>query len=185
MAGFKALEASARTRPATVETFPPSIFASTWKDRPADEVAVGLRIPSDNEVSLARANAAQRAWDLHPKEEDFDNRLACMNDALVRELCACGMTDANDARKKYFHAQEDAVFRHLTQEGAKAVYDRLERLVLETSPVHREASDGELRALAAMLEDPTAFDLLPGYQASRARRLLAFVYDEILSSDPT
>jgi len=178
MPGFKEARRALGRKPARVQTYPSSIFADTWAGRPTSDVAVGLRVPSDHQVSLARANAARLAVELHPRPEDVELRVASMNDALMREVCAMVMCDANNAHEPYFRAQEDDVATKLTSEGVKRIFDDFERLVLETSPVHREIEDDEIDLLAARLT-PEALAVMTTSRARRARRLMSFLLDEL------
>jgi hypothetical protein len=142
---------------------PRSAFADVWSGKPAGDVAIGLRVLSEADVQTARAEAAKLAVELHP--EDGDDRIDAFNDALVRWAVARGTTDPNDVRRPYFEAAEDTVRDALTSHGALAVYEALERLTIETSPLEPPASNDDLHSLADVLRDPervgfsaTAFD---------------------------
>jgi hypothetical protein len=165
-----------RRAPPRVVVFSPSTWADTWPERPTGNEAIGLRVPSDHEVSCARAEAARVAWKLHPKADDLLGRIAAHNDALLRELCCLGMCDPNDVTRPYFKSGIDDANQALSSHGAKAVFDALEKLQLETSPVYREASDDELLELARYAE---FLPLVEPDRRGRLRRLVAHCFDEL------
>jgi hypothetical protein len=177
MSAFAAQRAAFRT-PARTKDFPPSIFMDAWQARPTKPTTIGLRVPSDYEYTLARANAAQMAAELHPNEAS-DGRIDTFNDALVRELCAAGMCSPTNVFEPFFPTPEDDVRTKLTSEGAKSVWQEIERLAFETSPVHREADDEEMALVSAALVTPEIIDGMPAFRAKRIRRLIAFVLDEL------
>jgi len=181
--GFREARAALGKKPPRVVVFPPTIFADTWAAKPTDDVAIGLRIPSDYDVSCARANAAQRVADLHAEGDDRSVWIDAMNDAVFREVCALAMTDPNNVAERYFPLQDDDVYRRLSSEGVKRVFDEVERLAIETSPVHVEATDDEVSLLAELLITPEAIDVLPTFKAKRARRLLKFLLDELVATE--
>jgi hypothetical protein len=180
MAGFRTLVREAQ-KPPRVIVFPPTIFKSAWAERPTSDVAIGIRLPSDYEVTLARANAADLAIRLHG-EKDYEGRVAAMADGVMREFCALAMCDPNDVSQSYFDLPEDECRQKLTPEGAKCIFDEIERLQIETSPVHREADDDEMATLGEVLCEEVPLATLSAVQASRARRLIAFLYDEIFDA---
>jgi len=183
MSGFSQVRLDNR-KPPRIIVFPPTIFSDTWKSRPTADVAIGIRVPGDYDVSCARANAARIAWDLHPLEADVSGRMDAMNDAIMREFCSLGMCSANDVYQAYFPDQEDDVRMKLTTEGAKRIFDEVEQLQIETSPVHREADDDECVLLAGALTVASeTIDALPAFKAKRIRRLVAFLHDELLLNE--
>ena len=178
MASFETATRGAK-KPVRVMVVVPSIFKDTWASRPTSEVAIGLRVPADAEVSAARANAATLATEYHPRPDD-DARIDCYNDALFREICALGMCNPNDVSQPYFENQEDDVRSKLTGPGVRYIFDEIEQLAIETSPVHREATDEEIETLGEFIRMGGATDDLPAYKAKRARRLMAYLLDELI-----
>jgi hypothetical protein len=180
---FQRARAKLPPKPSEVIALPPSVFAETWDDRPTEPVRVGLRIPSDYEVSCARAEAAKTAVELHPKDGDDEVRSHAMTDAFMRETCAVVMCDPNDVRSRYWPRAEDDVKTKLTSAGAQFIFDAFERHRIAQSPVHREASDDEVLELVDLLSEPAVLSELDAARAKRARRFIAFIVDELRGDD--
>jgi hypothetical protein len=65
----------------------------------------------------------------------------------------------------------------MTSDGLRLIYDAWERTRISVDPTQREATDEEIDTLPALMREkgPT----LTRTTSSRARRLLAFILDEI------
>jgi hypothetical protein len=99
---------------------------------------------------------------------------------MIRWIVARGTTDPNDVAlpfELWAEAPEDIVKDALTPEGAKAIYDAIERLAIETSPVLEEATLDDVGELFAFAFE--AFPKMPPEKAKRVRRLLKFCLNEI------
>lgn len=158
---------------------PPSVWASDWRERPSEVVVVGLRLLADAEEQTARAEATRFALELHPEaDEGF---VEAYNDALIRWLVARGICDPNDVRRPYplLPMAEDQVRGALTGAGLRFIFDALEALQIETSPLYQEADDDELHVLAELLSADEPLAALSGAEERRARRLLRFVLQAI------
>jgi hypothetical protein len=158
------------TRPPRVIVVPRAAFSDRWEGKPSGDVAVGLQLLSDGDYQTARAEATKLASELQDDEAGW---LEAFHDALLRWAVAKAATDPNDARKPYFQAAEDTVRDALTPLGVRRVYDELERLTIETSPLEPEANDGELLELAELLKHGAGVltPLVRGQERS-VRRLL-------------
>lgn len=172
---FRAARAAAEIRnacaPPRTVILPLGAWKTTYPDRPAGDVEVGLRVYAEAEAVLARAAAAQEAWRLHPQESDEDERVAAGNGALMARIVACCATKPDDARRPYFGA-EDLVALALNPKGVEFLFEHVNGLLVEDGPTVPEADDEDLCWLAEQLgaEDPCAG--LGPLAARRARRLL-------------
>jgi hypothetical protein len=166
---------AAATRPPRVIVVPRAAFSDRWEGKPAADVAMGLQLLSDGDYQTARAEASKLAGELHTDEAGW---LEAFHDALVRWAVAKATTDPNDVRRPYFQAAEDTVRDALTPLGARRIYDELERLTIETSPLEPEATEADLRALSLLLADaaPLLASLARGEERA-LRRLLCHALD--------
>ncbi len=167
-------------KPAHSRGVAPSVFSDSWKGKPRAEVWCGFRALSEEDTAYARSESTKRAWDLHPKKEDEENRWDAFNDCLMRLTVARGTCDPNDASASWDiwrGAPDDNVHTMLTCDGVRFLFDEVERAHLLASPLRSEATDEELLTLFDAL--PLSLPHMPATQAARARRMLAFVLDEI------
>lgn len=168
-----------RKPPRTV-VIPLSAFVDAWPNKPKSEVAVGLRILSEQDLQTARAMAARYAEDLLMSEDggctDELSRVEAFNDALMRWAIACAVTDPNNAAVPFFVGGDDVVRVALSSQGVRYLWDHLERVHLELSPVVAEASDEDLERLAGTLHRVGA---LPKVTQRRLRKLLGFCLSEM------
>jgi hypothetical protein len=158
--------------PHTTLVIPPSVFAEDWQDRPSDDTCVGLRLLSEQDVVFARGEAAKLAVTI----EDEESRYETYNDALMRNVVARAMCDPNDVRETYFR-MDDVAMVALTPEGTRHLFDAYESMRIARSPVQAEATDEDIAGLAELAA--TALPLMTPARASRVRRLLSFVVQEM------
>lgn len=143
--------------PLRVVVLPPSAFNDDWADKPADEVAIGLRFIGQADVDAGRREAMREATGYYaelrgaPLPVDPEAAVDVHNDALVMHAAARGTCDPNDVTKPYFVAAEDTVKIALTPEGARRIYDELVILTKGHSPGLPAASDAEVRSLGNRL----------------------------------
>jgi hypothetical protein len=178
------------TKPPTFLPIPPNAFDQQWSDRPTETVAAGLRLVSDQDIQVARAQARRRANEAFPKlNANNPSEIIAWNDAFNDALMAhiigyalCDPNDVNEGWDVIKAAPEDIPRLYMTSDGKKLVFDAYERMRIELDPTQREASDDEAElALALLLEHG---DKLPRVQRMRVRRLLAFVLDELVKACP-
>jgi len=182
---FSRIDAPEAEKPPATLTLTPGFFATLWPGKPKADVCVGLRLVAEEDKQAARGEAARAAWALHPREQDADNRVDAMNDALMRWIVARGTCDPNDASRPpelWSEAPEDLVKEALTVEGVKGIYDAIEQLELELSPVRREATDEEIDEVIVMSRAALA-EMTP-IKAARVRRLLGYCLDEMIAALP-
>lgn len=171
--------------PPMTEVVPTSIFAQTWDDRPTEPICIGFRTIANRDISVARSKAAEWANNVHPDVtpddgEKFSVWIEEYNDALMRHVIALGTCDANDIREspEWWSAMpEEQVRVYLSPDGVKLLYDLWERMRVSVDPTLPCATDEDIRGRLIELL-PLAKHLGHGRE-HRARRLLAFVLDEL------
>lgn len=163
-------------------------FSAKWRNRPTDDVCVGVRPLSSADDDYCRSEAARIAWRTlpgKPNDEHHDQRIDVFNDAVMRVAISRAVCDPNDALRPaeiWQGAPEEVVGIALTREGVKAIYDAIERITIALSPVRRAAVDEEIELLFAIFLDRLA--RMPEARAARARRLAGFLLDECREHDP-
>lgn len=185
MSLFSKIDADSIRKPPAMLVLTPSFFATEWPGRPDENVCIGLRIVPENEKGIARSEAAREAWNLHPRDEDRDNRIDAMNDILMRWIIArsaCDPNDADRAPELWAAAPEDLVKEALSTEGTKAIFDAIDRLEIENSPVVREATDEEIDEV--LVVSRAALAEMSPTKAKRVRRLLGVCLDELIAALP-
>lgn len=181
--GFDKVLAENRSPPA-VERIPMSSFHPSANA--ASDMMIGVRPLSDADMTYCRGEAlrAAVAWVQERGELASEVRAETYNDILMQLAVARGSCDPNDVNAPFevwgVSGQEPGVVgSYLTSHGVKLVFDAIERVTIATSPVRPEIEDDQIQELAA--KAASALAAMPSWQAARARRLLAFVHDEIVS----
>lgn len=182
--------------PPSVIVVPPEAFASTWSDRPDEDVTIGLRFVPDAQLEDARVEAYRRAERLFPKHEANAEAnqlfIATFQDTLLRWIIARGTCDPNNVHKPWYAwsaAPEDIVVEQaLTDQGAQLIFDAWERMRLAANIGLAVATDADLALLPELLTRLPAMAEVSRTRALRLRRLLRFVLEELESvevSSPT
>jgi hypothetical protein len=168
-----------RVPPPKTVVVEPEAFAPNWGHRPKTAVAVGLQNLSDDDETTARSEAEKFTNRLG--HEDRENWIDAFNDALMAELVARSVCDPNDVRNEQANLPlpEDHLRAALTPAGIRYLYDELERLKVESSPLHPEATDAELTELVEALAADDILSTLDPVAEKRVRRFLLFCLDEI------
>jgi len=182
---FAALEEASDLRPLRALLIPPTAFADKWHGKPNEGVCVGLRLISFADTLTARAEAAVAARKLHPNDADRDLQIEAYNDALMAWCVARGTCDPNDREKApdiWGGMPEDVVPIALSPFGMRFVFDALDTMAREESPIAPEITDSELVEIYEMLAY-RIFRLHPVKEAL-VRRLLATIRDELLQVPP-
>lgn len=180
MPAFTAILAAApRPAPRRVP-LPRSAIADTWEgERPDSDFEVGIRTISEDEIERARAEAARRALELHPENQDGTEaeilRSAAFRDGLIRNAVARAACDPDDVTRPFHPLPDDWARCALTPPAAQRLWDELERLTIETSPVEPPATDDDCARLAALLATGEAWRGIERGEATRLRRLLRHV----------
>lgn len=153
MTTFDALTRGTAKSPAPlVVDLMPGDFASDWHNRPVAAVRVGLRLPSENDVQTARVQADKRLEQLELR--DAESALAAWNDALMAYAVARCVCDPRDvlSESPMLPLAEDTIGQALTSAAIRRLFDALERLQVEQSPLAPEATDEELTGLVERIE---------------------------------
>lgn len=157
----------------------PSAFADTWGKKPDGEVAIGLRLISSSEVQAAKGLAAQQVakWYARPEGEqgltDATTAEEAYNDAVVRHCVARATCRANDVEAPYFEMAEDTIREQLTEEAIRRLWDELLVLHASSGVAIHPASDEDIKRLARILLDGSAFAAFaPDSDESRELRTL-------------
>ena len=167
-----------RAAPRTVE-LTPDRFADTWEGRPIEPIVVGLRVPAEADLQSARDNAAALVSDKKGLTEE--GVVNAHNDALLSIAVARGICDPNDvtAAHPFFELADDIVPLALKSNTIRWLFDEIERLHVEQSPIFPEATPEEVLALSDLLATEDPFCRANPVDAMRARRYLRFALDLI------
>lgn len=161
--GSKAPMPAART-----ERLEPSAFLEEAEGKPVSSIVVGLRTPND---------------------EDYSKALACDDDhAALLAIVSVGICDPNDCRRAHpsFPFPDIQIPKQLKPFTIRYLFDQIELLHLETSPLVPLATDEELFGLGLMLECGDKIAELQERSATSANRVrrLASAILQALDADP-
>ena len=171
--------------PVATQVVPPEAFSMRWLRRPKDATCCGLRPLSESDIRFAMVEAerlVKRCVEQGARDESV--LTGVYNDALICLAVARGTCDPNNATRSWDvwgGAPEDTVQDALTKEGAKALYDAIERVTIATSPVRPEIRDAEFDELFAIARESLA--RLPPPRAQRCRRLFYFLLTELRADE--
>ncbi len=173
----KAVEAGAN-KPSRVVSLPPSSWAHDYHDKRTVPVNIGLRLYSEAEAIRVRASAARRAWTMHPDEGQREDRDATFNSIVMSTLVAWATCDPTDSTISFFgredgNGAEDVVGLALTPGAIEFLFNEIDALITEESPIAPEADDDDLAWLSAALADGKVWGTLPGAKTRAARRMIA------------
>jgi hypothetical protein len=144
MKASAALAASAR-KPPRVLSLPPSAFADTWKDKPAQPTRVGIKRIAEADQRAARVEAAKKADALHPScTHDDPIWVEAYNQALMHACIGFALTQPEDLTQPLWSLQFDVLPHRLAEGGVERLFDELELLTVLDSPSRPEASDAAL-----------------------------------------
>lgn len=155
-------------------------FSDTWSKKPRSAVVVGLRLLSGSDENVARETAARAALEVSDREMQVER----FNDALRSMAVALAICDPNDIEKSHplFPMAEDSVPEALTSRATARLFEELERLHLESSPIFPEADDEEIHQLAVLLSADEPLAGLSASAAARLRKYLWFALSELIDS---
>lgn len=156
------------TKPPGEFTLKPEHWASTFTERPLCSVALGIRLPSDADLTYVKNLAKDAA--------DKDRALITM--CVTRVVC-----DPEDASLAHelFQFPDLQIPDRLRPETIQSIYDELERLMIATSPLYPEATEDEVLALVESLADMAHEELVDKDRGRgmRVLRYLKFCLDEL------
>ncbi|MBA2687498.1 MAG: hypothetical protein H0U64_05310 [Gemmatimonadaceae bacterium] len=147
----------------------PEYFAEDWQGRPVAAFDVGLRVASESDAHNIEVEA-QRAAD------QADGDVTVYNRSLIALCVARGFCDPRDvtANHPFFELPEEVVPYAFKPNALRRIFDEIERLALEQSPLFPEATKEDAERFAAAVVDG-GFDRLN----PRARRYLRMVVDAL------
>lgn len=181
MPGFSTIVNARARKPAAIILLKPEHFSPAWPDIPKNDVAVGVRLLSENEVQIIKAEASKIARNYYPEADEDDELLNdCFAEELMKLAVARATTNPNDAGEAYFPAPDDMVGEAWPPKTIRRLWDELERCTIERSPIQAEIADEELEELAELLR-PALVGKLMASQQVRLRKLLRFTLDELRS----
>ena len=160
--------------PPHVVTLPAEAWATTWKTRPDGPVRIGLRRHSEGDARAVSAAAAQKAWLLHPADEQSEERIEAYNAGVLARMVGRVACDPDDVSIPYWEMADDAVPAALTPGGIEFLYGEIDRFHVEDSPTAHEAGDDELAWLAGALATGDVWRSMAVDDVARARRMLAY-----------
>jgi hypothetical protein len=153
-----------------------SAFLSTYDGRPEVDIEVGLRLPSQEDAEGIESEALKALSAVTSGNEQEAIR-AYNQSKLVNlvALCICSPIDVN-APHELFPAPNSVLPIALTPQALVYLFDCIERLQIDVSPIFAEASDEEVATLAEILSTPALRDLRESdpVNAGRVRRYLNF-----------
>jgi len=175
MSTFANTAAQEKGKPDRIVVLGPELFAHDWKGRPRAEVAVGLRVISEKDVQVGRAEASKYMVKMFGLDDgslrDREQAFACWNDRWLAYAIGCAACDPNDSKKPYFQLAEEDAIRMLSSEGLHRLWDEY-MLIARGTGDRRQISDGELLPLAKSLVNVGA---LEEGKAREVRKHLAWV----------
>ncbi len=178
MSAFTAAGLAEAPKAQRVVTLALSAWVPTYRDKPEGDAQVGLRIPSQAELESARAEAAAKAWRLHPNAEDADDRLDARNGVLMALVVARGTCQPDDLHAPYFAAMADDLVPCAWTPGTiEMLFERIDLLLIEESPIAPALDDDGVAVLAEALRIGSAWAGVDTATAQRARRLLRYCAD--------
>jgi hypothetical protein len=155
-----------RPAPRTV-TLAPEDFAESWRARPTTAIVLGIRVPSERDFRAADFEAAK-----------LDTPEA-YNQKAMDIIVSRGICDPNDilAEHSVFPVAEETLPAALKPRAIKRVFDEIERLGVDQSPIYEEASPSDMADLWSFLSMDEPFTGMSDVDAARCRRYLKFALE--------
>lgn len=179
---FERVTESIATPPRVVFTIRDEDWASTYQDRPVVPIKLGLRLLSLAEKETVRAAAMQAASEAIAGTSDG---IAASESAMLITCVSLAICDPRDSRKhhEFFDCPNDKIPIALREETVKRIFDEVEKLAIETSPIFCEANDDDVdEAIELLLSDALAnLDESDPARAKRVRRYVDFIREELLT----
>lgn len=168
-------EGSSKTRaaPRTI-TLAPDQFADEYSNRPVAPVVFGLRVPSEADAQAARNEATKLAAQI----DDHESSTETFNDTLMAICVARGICSVHDVTQPhpFLELADDMVPLALKSRTIRRIYDEIERLHVEQSPLYPEADASDLEALRGLI-DAGGIEKLGAVEQGYVRRHLRFCLD--------
>lgn len=165
---------SGTVAPPRVFALPLSAWKSTYSGRPECDIQMGIRLPGQDDVDTVETEAL-KALQFATKDGD-ESAIRAYNESKLLNLVAVCICDPNDVSKPHdlFETPNATLEVALTPQGLRRIFDEIERLQIETSPIFREASDDELRSFSTMLTEGALQKTDDTLNQKRIRRYVAY-----------
>jgi len=158
--------------PPKVITLVPDDWADQRTDKPREPVKIGIKLISEQDTDVARAEAAKIAAEL-VTVGDEDDRTVAYNCALMRYAAQAGTCSPADVDDPFFMVGELEIRERLTPEGTRKIFHAIEALHLASNPAIDEIDADGLGHLFA-LQHAGAIENLDRTEATQVRRLLEY-----------
>jgi hypothetical protein len=187
---YEKLVGSAAKRPAA-RTFKllPEFFTETWGNRPTAPFEIGLRVPGEQDYrnALKEAESAQLAAveraerDPHTIAAADEIGTRAYNEKLITFCVARGICNQHNVTlpHPYFELPDDELPIALKSNAIKRIFDEIERLAVDQSPVFAEATADDITELVELLRADDPFDGVTHIERARCLRYLRLVFDTI------
>jgi hypothetical protein len=151
-------------------------FAGGYENKPVAKIVVGLRVPSETESRSIETEAAKAAA---LTDGDTEAKVEAYQAALFTYYVARGLCSPHDVTAPHplFELPEDMIPQALTPRAIKRIFDELERLHIEQSPLFPEATADDLLELSDRLAEPDPLAAAGTPQRLRALRYLRLALD--------
>lgn len=169
-------------KPAKTIVLPRSAFSDNWENKPATEVAIGLRFLSQGDLDTARREAERTAQGFYQQFRERDKDCAdqtledVFNDAFLVQVVSFATCNPNDVSHPYFPLAQDVVPMALTPEALRRIWDELVILHKGSVESRPTASDEDVKRLARALKKAPELDV-------ETRRLCAYLLEKVGPSD--
>lgn len=168
--------------PRKVVTIRDEDWASTFQDKPVVPIKLGIRLLSLSDQETIRAIAHQAASEALTGTSDYES---VIQSAMLIATVSCAICSPTDTRRphEFFDCPNDKLPIALREETLKRLFDEVEKLAIETSPIFTEASDADVEEVTDLLLSGalTTIEDVDPVRASRVRRYIEFVREELSS----
>jgi hypothetical protein len=171
----KGKTASGPRPPPKVITLLPSDWADQREDKPLEPRQIGIKLISEQDTDIARAEAAKIAAELITVGSE-DDRTVAYNCALMRFAAQAGVCSPTDVDEPLFMLGELEIRERLTPEGVRKIFHAIDALHVGSNPSNGEIDPEGAAELFALL-DRGALDQLNEIDSSAAgqvKRLLEY-----------
>lgn len=162
------------TPPPRVITLPLAAWKSTYSGRPECDIQMGIRLPGQDDAETVETEALRA---LQSASRDGDSAaIRAYNESKLLNLVALCICDPFDVSKAHdlFETPNAILEIALTPQGIRRIFDEIERLQIETSPIFREATNEDVQSFAVMLHEGALQSLGDAVNQARIRRYIAY-----------
>lgn len=180
--GFTPITPPKRTPPQRVVTLPPSAFAETYNKRPAEPIAIGIRLVGEETTSGAMSLAVEDANRDAGEGIVESIWIELYNTNVMIHVLAQACCKHDDVNALFFEKAPNDMLRMAFRPATiQRLWEEYQALSKSTSPLTIEATDEDLLALGEMLQIQQLLEGVETFQARRLRRLATMLRDELLA----